>query len=104
MISKFSFGKKNGKILLKYLLFFEEQFFYFVWNKVFETNNPTLRRIGNRYNLNDVNNITIEDRENENRSQVKIHLGGLKNKVKEFYIDKNQSKIFSNLISKIWKK
>lgn len=92
ILNRFGFGRKQNKInnqetKVNYLLFFDENFLYFLKDKEINQFEPSIRMIGNKYNICQLIDKTVEKVDNDN---IKINL--------EFLID--EKKILKQMLFK----
>ena len=76
ILNRFGFGRKQNKInnqvtKVNYLLFFDENFLYFLKDKEINQFEPSIRMIGNKYNICQLIDKTVEKVDNDN---IKINL------------------------------
>ena len=98
----FSFLREN-MLPQNYIIFFEENFIYFCKNIIISKNNSNLRKVGNRYSLYKIENITIEeDVDKKYIVRIEILIDKIKNtiKSKEFTIELKYINNFINVLSK----
>ena len=83
LLSKLNpFSSTTPLIPVQYLLFFEEQYLYFIKDEAISKTNKRIRRIKNRFSLYQISQIIMEeDLESENKTQIHF----------EFVIDKPPS-------------
>ena len=72
LLSKLNpFSSNTPLIPTQYLLFFEEQYLYFIKDEIFNKTNKHLRRIKNRFSLYQISQIIMEeDLESENKTSI----------------------------------
>lgn len=104
LFSKIRFGVRNKNIHRKYILFFEEKFFYLLNDQEIMKLNNLLRRIEDRFVISDIQNVSIEDSEKENISIIKYFLKSGENiNIKKFMLNKNLTTQLMEKISKFQK-
>jgi len=94
---------RNNILPQNYIIFFEENFIYFCKNIIISKNNVNLRKVGNRYSLFKIENITIEeDVDKKYIIRIEILIDKIKNtiKSKEFTIELKYINNFINVLSK----
>ena len=94
---------RNNMLPQNYIIFFEENFIYFCKNIIISKNNVNLRKVGNRYSLFKIENITIEeDVDKKYIIRIEILIDKIKNtiKSKEFTIELKYINNFINVLSK----
>lgn len=72
LLSKLNpFSSNTPLIPTQYLLFFEEQYLYFIKDEIINKTNKSLRRIKNRFSLYQISQIIMEeDLESENKTSI----------------------------------
>jgi hypothetical protein len=97
----FSFLREN-MLPQNYIIFFEENFIYFCKNIIISKTNSNLRKVGNKYSLFKIENITIEeDVDNKYIIRIEILIDKIKNtiKSKEFTIELKYINNFINVLT-----
>lgn len=87
---------------VEFLVFFEEQYIYFVRNVAIDKNNKNLRRVGNHYSFFQVGNISMEE-DIDNKTIVRFEMINTKSKneyfSKEFSIDTALIQKFTEILN-----
>ena len=91
---------------VEFLVFFEEQYIYFVRNVAIDKNNKNLRRVGNHYSFFQVGNISMEE-DIDNKTIVRFEMINTKSKneyfSKEFSIDTALIQKFTEILNLYFK-
>lgn len=91
---------------VEFLVFFEEQYIYFVRNVAIDKNNKNLRRVGNHYSFFQVGNISMEE-DIDNKTIVRFEMINTKSKneyfSKEFSIDTSLIQKFTEILNLYFK-
>ena len=108
ILNRFGFGKKlvnnkdnnNQDNKIPYLVFFDEQFLYFLKDKEINKAETNTRKIGNKYNICKLIEKKIERIENEKKLKVNlVFLIENKKILKQMLFDKDKGNEFINILN-----